>query len=158
MATPKQVASNIKAMSVNVKFNGMTYAKEISKAAISELVKATPVDTSAALSNWQAGINTRPTQELPAYVVGKKGSTRAASAKATRAANYSKIDLAKLGDWIYVRSTSPYMGKLNNGYSPQASPGFVRQAVRDAIARVGARKRSFLHKPRVYSYGDADGD
>lgn len=158
MADGKTVGKNIKAMSVNLEVNGMTYAKELSKAALSELINATPVDTSAALSNWQVGINNRPRNQIPAYVIGKRGSTRAASAAATRAAGYSKINLAKLGNWIYIRSTSPYMGKLNAGYSPQADPGFVKEAVRQAQLRVRKRKRKFLNKPRSYIYGGADGD
>jgi len=92
----------------------------------------TPVDTSHALSNWQASFGFRPDSFLPPYVEGEGGSSRTQSAEATlNIAEYS-LEGRKLGQVIYLSNNAPYIVDLNNGSSKQAPSGWVQTSIINA--------------------------
>ncbi len=96
---------------------------------LDELIDATPVDESTAESNWQVGIGTPPQAERRAYIVGKGGSTAAASAEAAKAAGRAIIAQAKPGQTIVISNLLAYIRRLNDGSSKQAPAGFVQRAI-----------------------------
>ncbi len=119
--------------------------EEASKAAvkvaltiIGDLVYVTPVDTSQALSNWQASLNSPVDSKIPPHFPGQQGSTQKASASAALEAARSVLSGKKPGDKIYISNVLPYIRRLNDGYSAQAPAGFVERAV--LVGRKHARK------------------
>jgi hypothetical protein len=112
-------------------------------AMLEELVAVTPVDESTALSNWQVNLGNPAADELPAYVVGKYGSTRGASADKTLAEGRAELQYKKPGQPIFLSNLTPYIGDLDDGSSRQFSGGFIpralivfRLAVQDAKKRL----------------------
>lgn len=89
------------------------------------LVRRTPVDTGRARANWLVGVN-RPRRE-----VSDSTSASGAIALATATALASRP-----GDSIFVSNNLPYIDVLNEGWSLQAPPGFVEDAVRQTLTAV----------------------
>lgn len=104
--------------------------KHAARAAARYLIYNTPVDESTALSNWVVsnggGLTVFP---LPAFVIGKAGSTKGASAGQAWEAALANIALAKPGEPIYLSNVVPYIVALNTGTSSQHPGGFDRIAV-----------------------------
>lgn len=100
------------------------------------LLFITPVDTSRALSNWQAGLGAPPRFFRPAIFQGRFGSTQEASANEAYAEAKAILARKKPGEPIYISNNAPYIGKLNEGSSRQHPGGFVEAAVRLGQASV----------------------
>lgn len=125
-----------------------------------EVVYDTPVDTGTARSNWIMTIDEIATYTIPAYVpypkthhdiyehragqkaagyvhalgTGDKEETANASAAlAQHAAAIEQYD-ALFNHTIYIANNVIYMGRLNEGYSPQTEAGFVMRAVEVGVA------------------------
>ncbi len=96
---------------------------------VEDLAYVTPVDESTALSNWQVTIGRRAMASIRAFKPGKKGSTQAASARATINAAIDALKAKKPGQTIYLGNVLPYIRKLNDGSSTQTPAGFVARAV-----------------------------
>lgn len=88
------------------------------------LVLSTPVDTGRARSNWLVGINAPRRQEVDA--LDKSGQQPIQVAAGT-------IAEAKPGDDVWLSNNLPYIIRLNDGSSPQASAGFVERAVEQSV-------------------------
>lgn len=112
-------------------------ANKVAAAILQDLVYATPVDTSKALSNWQVNLDQPPATDIPAYSVGTRGSTRQASAAQTLAAGASVLAARKPGQKIFISNLTPYIGKLDSG---DGSPGQPHAVHFGARARLVARK------------------
>lgn len=108
--------------------------KNVSKVYLITAADVTPVDTGAAISNWQVGINVTPTGVLPPYVPGRFRSTALENLNATIKAGQSLIDSSKPGDVLHLANNLEYIVDLNNGTSTQAPAGMT------AIAEVVARR------------------
>ncbi len=89
----------------------------------------TPVDTGWARANWIPTVG--QTRVFPSG--SRKDVTNAAqdAGVADVAANYT-LDRGT----VYISNSVPYIGLLNLGHSPQASPGFVQRAILEAVAQV----------------------
>jgi hypothetical protein len=61
-------------------------AKQVAVTLVGELAYTTPVDTSKALSNWQAALGAPNSPQIKPHFPGEKGSTQKASAEQTIAA------------------------------------------------------------------------
>lgn len=113
-------------------------AISVVKAIDRDVVPHTPVDTSEALSNWQAEVNRRPGFPLPAIYPGEYGST----AEASRGAAISHVDRTltdKLpGEPVFLSNLADHIIPLNNGTSKQEPKGFVERAV--LVGRLTVRK------------------
>lgn len=96
---------------------------------IGDLVHTTPVDTSKAISNWQAALDAPTYAERPAIYRGEKGSTYNASSKAAFEAARDIIQQKRPGQKLYIGNVLRYIGVLNDGSSAQAPAGFVERAV-----------------------------
>lgn len=106
---------------------------------ITALIKATPVDTSRALSSWLAGINVVNDEDIRHGIYqGKRGSTAEASRNAAIAKATAIIKGKKAGDSIIISNNAPYILRLNNGWSPQASPLFIERQITLVNAKLKA--------------------
>lgn len=94
------------------------------------VVITTPVDTGFARANWRPSLNiAAPT---PVSFLDPTGS-------ATIARIETVAKRWRIGDTAFLTNRAPYIGKLNQGSSPQAPAGFVEAAVtegtREAIQK-----------------------
>lgn len=96
---------------------------------VGDLAFKTPVDTSQALSNWIVTLETPSSDKIKPHFPGEGGSTQRASAAET--INQARAILAKKkpGQKIYITNNLPYIRRLNDGYSKQATAGFVERSV-----------------------------
>lgn len=95
-----------------------------------EIVRLTPVDTGMARTNWQIGLNSRPTGTIIEAVdrgAGRKGSSRAALVVASREAG--KVNQIRAGGINYIVNNMPYIMRLEYGSSRQAPQGMARRTV-----------------------------
>lgn len=99
---------------------------------VTMLATDTPVDTSEAISNWQVGITTPVTSDIPPYMPGFMGSTYSYSRNATIAAAKRILQAKRPGQPIFVSNLAAHIVKLNEGSSRQAPAGFVQAAVMKA--------------------------
>jgi hypothetical protein len=108
------------------------------KAIDRDVVPHTPVDTTEALSNWQASLNQKAGFGLDAIFLGKAGST----APQSQAAAISHVDRTlqakKPGEQVYLSNLAKHIVPLNNGTSAQEPKGFVERAT--LIGRLTARR------------------
>lgn len=91
------------------------------------LVYATPVDTSRARANWQAGIGTVPGGVLFAYPQAPGSPDYGGQAAVAQIVATSRTYAG--GSYIAIANNLPYIQRLNNGYSAQAPAAFVRLAI-----------------------------
>lgn len=99
--------------------------KHVANAIVKYLVNITPVDTSQALSNWQARDGSPVLSSIGPYVPGVAGSTQSASAQEAMEVAAQIIALAKPGEPIYLSNVLPYIKRLDEGSSSQHPGGFV---------------------------------
>lgn len=108
------------------------------KAIDRDVVPHTPVDTTEALSNWQAEVNAKPMFGLPAIFPGKGGSTAAGSQAEAIAHVDRTLAMKEPGEPVYLSNLAKHIVILNNGSSSQEPKGFVERAV--LIGRLTARR------------------
>lgn len=102
---------------------------EAAELILNDLLTVTPVDTSKALSNWQASLDVEPDTILPAYYPGAFGSTAIISREAALEAAQKIFAAKKPGQRLYISNLLPYIRRLNDGSSDQAPAGFIERAV-----------------------------
>lgn len=108
---------------VNRMANEMAKDKAVKVAA--RLILGTPVDTSAAESNWQVSVGFPKTRDLPPYFPGFARSTAVQSAIAAIEEAKRSVAKKKPGQLVYIVNNSEYIQYLNEGRSPQAPAGFI---------------------------------
>ena len=142
MATLVQFSRNIRRRGSQIENSGVRIVKRASKRALESLVRNTPVDKGVARSNWRVGIGAPTRSVISAYSPGRHlGIGENANASAAIAAGNARINSVKnsggsLGTAVYISNATPYIEKLNNGYSGQAPAGFVQTAVAEARAEI----------------------
>lgn len=97
--------------------------KVAAKAGLKWLTLGTPVDTAAALSNWEISLSGPVVRyfSLPPYIPGN----RSASAAEAYTIGSAKIDMKKPGDSIWISNSIEYIEQLANGSSAQAPRGWI---------------------------------
>ena len=108
------------------------YKKIVAQRVHERIVMETPVDTSQALSNWQIATATTGAVDnpIPAFVVGKGGSSEMASIIATRAAAAIVLQTAPIGYPISISNVVDYIGDLAyRDKSIQATGDWVGRAM-----------------------------
>jgi len=103
--------------------------KHAARAIVRYLVNITPVDTSQALSNWQARNDFPVSFPISPYFSGQGGSTQGQSAEAAYDEANAIISRAKPGEPIYLSNVLPYIKRLDEGSSTQHPGGFVHASV-----------------------------
>lgn len=97
---------------------------------IEDLMRATPVDTSRALSNWQVSLNFTPPTTIGPNVFGISGSSREASIQFGLAKVRFKLKDRRFLDTIVVYNNIPYLKNLNEGSSIQAPSGWIEDIIK----------------------------
>jgi hypothetical protein len=111
---------------------------KVVKAIDRDVVPHTPVDTTEALSNWQAELNRPASVGLPAIFPGQAGSTAPQSQEAAIAHVDRALKAKKPGEPVFLSNLADHIVLLNNGSSSQEPKGFVERAA--LIGRLTARK------------------
>ena len=128
MATFADLANTLtrfkNAIPKNVNEIGKNFVRDI----VVDLARVTPVDTTAAVSNWQVAYR-HETTVLPPYVPGYLGYTHTQSAVMTIQEADSIIGLRQIGKPIYIINNIDYINELNAGSSKQEAAGFVMRAI-----------------------------
>lgn len=102
--------------------------RRVAETILGDLVYATPVDTSKALSNWQVSLDTPVASSIAPYYPGSKGSTRATSAAQALSVGRAILATVKPGQRVFISNVLPYIVRLNDDYSKQAPAGFVERS------------------------------
>jgi hypothetical protein len=110
---------------------GDVAVKAASSATLRELAQATPIDTGEAVSNWQVGIGSAPSNAIPAFAPGHQGSTADTNRLAMLEAGLAALDgyVSGQGAAVHIVNNAKHIGALNDGHSKQAPANFVEMAV-----------------------------
>ncbi len=108
-------------------------AKQVATETYDYLIENTHVDTSKALSNWQVGIDSVPTDVIEAHVKGTKGSTQAESEKIAKGIAHAKIKKKSKKKVVYIVNNIPQKHAQN-----AQIPGLIASA--EALAAAEAEK------------------
>lgn len=119
--------------------------KDVADGILVAVVTDTPVDTGKARSNWQVNINSPASGTRTAFVPGKKGSTGLDNIIAAVEVGTNHIDQYNDGEEIHITNNLSYIGDLNDGTSKQAPPGYVQEAILEAIGKIDAAGYKILH-------------
>lgn len=122
------LATKLEALIMDANREASDRAVRVANAIVEQLVMHTPVDTSAALSNWQVSLDVPASSRRFPFVPGRFGSSFLASAAATIADARSTLLAKKPGQVIYISNLSDYIRDLDEGKSTQQPAGFVRRA------------------------------
>ncbi len=101
--------------------------KHIATAMAPVLVYATPVDTSRARANWQAGIGVVPQSVL--FSEPDKPPSADYGGRAAVSAILGTVASYPGGSYLAIANNVPYIQRLNRGWSAQAPAAFVQQSV-----------------------------
>lgn len=146
----KKFASLMEGRATLLEQNSNELKKDVADVYITGLAGTTPIDTGAAISNWQIGLGDAPTSVLPPQVPGHKGSTWAPTVRGTLADATMRIDTALQGEAIHITNNIDYIQDLEDGTSPQARDGMVKQA--KAKARQKLKGVTLLGRRYVRQY------
>jgi hypothetical protein len=122
------LAARLERTAAKIETGANEIKKDVARAIIGDLIPATPVDTSRALSNWIANNGSAHNFSILPHVSGHFGSTRGVSMSAALAAALSVIEQAKPGVPIFITNNLLYIRGLNAGNSKQAPAGFVERS------------------------------
>ena len=103
------------------------------------LIRATPVDTGRARSNWNTSLESPDATTTDAKV--KSGAPAFNALNRTTSA-FKISD----GDVMYLTNGLPYIERLNDGYSAQAGKRFIEAAVLQVEALVPRIAKRFRHR------------
>lgn len=112
-----------------------SFIKKITLDIVANLSRApseggTPVDTGWARANWLASV-AQPITEPS----GTPESV--ATAEGDQQAGLGKVLAYRLtAGPVFISNNVPYITRLNDGHSAQASPGFVQRAIQEAVTNV----------------------
>ena len=124
-----QFAARISDIGRQIETNSVQVMKEVALVVDQAVVSATPVDTGRAKTNWITELNQPSSRTTD--IADPTGGSAISQARAT-------IARAGAGSVIHITNNLPYIQRLNDGYSAQASAGFVEQAIQvgvDAVRR-----------------------
>lgn len=120
----------------DVKKRVTIYKRKFAQTIAWELIMATPVDTSKALSNWIASLGQPNGKAIDAYCVGFHGSSEAISSSMAYSRANAVIQRAKIGEIVYISNNVDYIELLNMGYSPQAERNFIQHSVSRSVEQM----------------------
>ncbi len=120
----------------NFKTERERIVKLAAKSILKTLVYNTPVDTSKALSNWQASLGSPITSTRDAIFEGKNKSTKSTSAAAALSLGEIQINKFTVDKWgttvgneIHITNNLDYIEGLNNGTISKQPGAFVEKAI-----------------------------
>lgn len=131
-----ELPSRLRILQKNLKSERVRIVKEVALKMLDTLVNSTPVDTSKALSNWQASIDTPIDTPRNAIAEGSRGSTRSQSAAIAYALGEIQIEKFKLNQVIHITNNLEYIEGLNNGTISKQPGLFVEKSIQIADAHL----------------------
>lgn len=149
MTTLGGFASKMRKASKAVLTNSDNLVKEIATAIVTIVVNDTPVDIGTAKSNWLVAIDSTPSGIQSAYVPGKKGSTELDNINLALAHAETVIASYSGSQEIHITNNLDYIDDLNSGSSSQAPPGYVQDAVLEALGTIQKAGFKILHNIEV---------
>lgn len=129
MSSLRQLAENMRKLARELPLRANVLSMNVSIAILNDLIRVTPVDTSAAISNWQVGLDVMPTGVIQPYFAGFRGSTVSQSSSATLENGLGTIHFKQPGQSVHITNNLDYIIKLNDGSSKQAPANFVERSV-----------------------------
>lgn len=132
----KTLNSQLKRFDKDIKKRVTTYKVQFARTILWELIMATPVDTSKALSNWVASLGKPKSRQIKAHIVGSQGSTQSASSSMAYSVGNAVIQRARIGEIVYITNNVDYIQLLNLGYSIQAERYFIQHSVDRAVEQL----------------------
>jgi hypothetical protein len=126
MATLRQLSRRLDKVVRKLDVGLTTVVTTVATSIAAELVPDTPVLTGFARGNWRPALNSPPT--VPITFLDPTG-------QATIAKIGAVASRFRIGDVLYIANLIPYIEQLDAGSSPQAPPGFVKDAVLRGFAR-----------------------
>tara|TARA_R110000824_G_scaffold214184_1_gene400457 strand:- start:992 stop:1411 length:420 start_codon:yes stop_codon:yes gene_type:complete len=120
-------ASQFNRLGKNIEKGINNVVKAVGVAVSGTVVKATPVLTGRARSNWIVTLGSPSVRTVPTY---GPGTTAIAGALAQ---GRGVIAGRQLGQSIHVTNNLPYIGVLNTGTSTQAASGFIETAIQAGV-------------------------
>lgn len=136
MATLIEFASRMHNLSLQMERGVVSTVKNVAKGVLREVIKATPVDTGRARSNWQVGLNSPPPGPIAPYSPGRHlGRGEAANKNAATTIGTTIINAIAGDGTIYISNNVPYINILNNPpqHSSQSPSNFVEIAAKKAV-------------------------
>ena len=149
MTTLGGFAQKMRKASKAVLTNTDKLVKEIACDVLAIVVNDTPVDVGTAKSNWHVGIDNAPSMVQSAYDPGEKGSTEISNIEQAIAQGEAVIATYAGSQEIHITNNLDYINDLNSGSSNQAPPGYVQDAVLEALGKVQKAGFSILHNIEV---------
>jgi hypothetical protein len=129
MQTLQQFAAKMEKMPERIKEAVSDVTSKMVMQMVVELGESTPVDTSQAISNWQANIGSPRSDFVGPHFAGSGGSTYGASLTKTVGIAAGKTAIRRFGQPVFISNNAPYIRNLNQGSSRQAPAMFVEMAV-----------------------------
>lgn len=145
MASLRELSKRMKNASQAVRSNADKLVMEVAATVLENVVSDTPVDTGRARSNWIVKLGSSATETRPPFVPGEKGSTGDDNIIAALAMGEPTLEAYRSGQAIHITNNLDYIGELNDGSSNQAPPGYVQDAVLEALSVVQRAGFSILH-------------
>lgn len=96
---------------------------------VNELGENTPVDTSKAISNWQASYKLPKFSTLYPHFHGTGGSTYSVSLSKTVGDAAIALLARRFGEEVFIFNNAEYIEALEAGSSQQAPSGFLYQSI-----------------------------
>lgn len=139
MVTLVQFSKNMRRRGRQVENSATRVVKASAARTLRSLVNNTPVDKGVARSNWRIGLGIPTRAIIDAYAPGRNlGIGETANASAAIGAGLARINSVRgragvgLTTAIFITNATPYIQRLNAGYSKQAAAGFIERAVQEA--------------------------
>lgn len=136
MVSLDQFAEIAEGYAKNLQINADRLIKNATLSIVQNLVTATPIDVGTAESNWRVGVGSSPAGVIASWDPGTHGST-------VSTVQHTTIDEArrvlagyKFGTSLSIVNNTPYLARLNDGYSQQAPAGFVEEAFLKGLEQV----------------------
>lgn len=114
----KGLSKRMTQIAVNVEGNTNKKKRVIALEVDKYVVLQTPVDTGRARANWQVGLGAAVTEATERTDFGN-----------VLQENERILDGVKSGQDVWLSNNVDYIGKLNEGHSKQANPGYIQAAV-----------------------------
>lgn len=149
MSLPADFKRRLEIRANELKGSVSQIVREVALKVDEQVVKATPVDTGVARSNWVAALNTPARGVRGAYAPGSKlGLGEGANAQAAMDQAKGVTSQFKAGEnqTIWISNNTPYISILNSSGTPsqQASPNFVETAAMEGLQIVTNKRRKLL--------------
>lgn len=133
----------------------LTVTKEQALDTQYQLAKETPVDVATARSNWRISVGRPLTGKIAAYSPfqsrhrnppGSGGSkSESVNLASVQSQGQARLSNYKSGS-IYISNALPYIGRLDDGWSPQSGSGWIARAVLASTIQTGSKVNAIFDK------------